>query len=139
VIVTAYADHPRAGSLDPAALLAVAADEGARGILIDTADKTGPGLIELVSRMTLASWTNAARARGLLVALAGRLSADDLAVTRRAGADVAGVRGAACEGGRGGQVERRLVERLRACCEAPIEEIRPAPAASAGRRAGVQR
>ena len=36
--------------------------------------------------------------------LAGKLAADDLPFVRDTGADVAGVRGAACEGGRTGRV-----------------------------------
>ena len=38
------------------------------------------------------------------MALAGKLMTDDLAFVRDAGADIAGVRGAACEGGRIGRV-----------------------------------
>ena len=52
------------------------------------------------------------------VALAGRLRRTDLAIARDAGADIAGVRGAACEGGRTGTVTsarvRELVDLVRA-------------------------
>ena len=42
--------------------------------------------------------------------MAGKLTADDLGFVRNAGADIAGVRGAACEGGRTGRV---TVEKVR--------------------------
>jgi uncharacterized protein (UPF0264 family) len=52
----------------------------------------------------------------LLVALAGKLTADDLAFVRDAGADIAGVRGAACDGGRTGRVSSDKVALLRELC-----------------------
>jgi uncharacterized protein (UPF0264 family) len=53
---------------------------------------------------------------GLFVALAGKLSADDLAFVRDAGADIAGVRGAACQGGRAGSILPDKVRLLREMC-----------------------
>jgi (5-formylfuran-3-yl)methyl phosphate synthase len=54
----------------------------------------------------------AARAAGRLVALAGSLDGD--AIARLAGlADVVGVRGAACRGGRSGEVDAGRVAELR--------------------------
>ena len=90
---------------------------GAAGVLLDTADKSGPGLRALVAPRTLAAWVTSAHEAGLLVALAGQLTADDLAFVREAGADIAGVRGAACHGGRTGRVEADRVRRLRTLCE----------------------
>jgi uncharacterized protein (UPF0264 family) len=53
-----------------------------------------------------------ARSAGLLLAIAGSL--DLAALDRVAGiADVVGVRGAACRGGREGSVDAELVRRLR--------------------------
>jgi hypothetical protein len=46
------------------------------------------------------------------VALAGKLQADDLAFVRDAGADIAGVRGAACDGARTGRVSAEKVRQL---------------------------
>src|SRR5947209_4261654 len=54
-----------------------------------------------------------AHAAGLFVALAGKLTADDLPFVRNAGADIAGVRGAACDGGRTGRVAADRVDLLR--------------------------
>ncbi len=113
VIVVAYADAERAASLSPTAMIDVAARAGARGVLLDTADKRGPGLRALVPRGALAAWVTHAHDRRLLVALAGKLSADDLAFVCDAGADIAGVRGAACDGGRTGRVSADRVRDLR--------------------------
>lgn len=111
VIAVAYADADRALSLAPSALVDVAAAAGAVGLLLDTADKSGPGLRRLVAPDALVAWVARAHGAGLLVALAGQLTADDLSFVHDAGADIAGVRGAACDGGRTGRV---TVERVRA-------------------------
>jgi uncharacterized protein (UPF0264 family) len=69
-----------------------------------------------VAPAALAAWVARAHAAGLLTALAGKLTGDDLALAREAGADVAGVRGAACAGGRTGRVSADKVRRLSALC-----------------------
>ena len=116
IIAVAYADADRVASLATAALVDVAARAGATGVLLDTADKTGPGLRGLVAPADLAAWVDVAHDAGLLVAMAGKLTADDLAFVRDAGADIAGVRGAACEGGRTGCVSADRVAVLRSLC-----------------------
>ena len=111
VIAVAYADHDRAEAPSPADVLAVAAHAGIAGVLLDTADKHASGLTDLVAPQALASWIDAAQRAGLLTAVAGKLTAADLTRVRDAGADVAGVRGAACDGGREGRIS---VEKVRA-------------------------
>jgi uncharacterized protein (UPF0264 family) len=115
VVAVGYADDP--AGVTPAALVAIAARAGARGILFDTADKRGPGLRALVDADTLAAWVGCGHDHGLFVALAGKLTAADLPFVRDAGADVAGVRGAACEGSRTARISsekvRHLIEVLR--------------------------
>src|SRR5205807_10555703 len=56
----------------------------------------------------------AARAAGLIAALAGGRSGPGCAPARAVGADLVGVRGAACVGGRTGRVTRPRVATLRA-------------------------
>ena len=116
VVAVGYADADRARSLAPAVLVDVAARSGAQGILIDTADKHEPGLCELVAPDTLAAWVKQAHGVRLLVALAGQLTADDLPFLRNIGADIVGVRGAACDGGRTGRVNADRVRALHALC-----------------------
>ena len=112
VVGVAYADAHRVASLPPGALASIAADAGAVGVLIDTADKDGPGVRDLLTQQALREWITNAHNAGLLAAVAGKLRADDLTFVREAGADIAGVRGAACEGGRTGHVTADLVRAL---------------------------
>jgi uncharacterized protein (UPF0264 family) len=114
VVAVAYADAAGAGSLTPAALLEVAAHVEAHGLLLDTADKSGPGLCALLSPPVLARLAAEAHAAGMFIAMAGKLEANDLLVLRDAGADIVGVRGAACVGGRAGVTSAERVRRLRA-------------------------
>lgn len=114
VVAVAYADAARVSSIAFEDLLAVASLGGAEGVLVDTANKRGPGLRQLVTPATLSRWVAAAHDAGLFIAAAGRLTADDLAFVRDSGADIAGVRGAACEGGRTGRVSTGKVRLLAA-------------------------
>jgi uncharacterized protein (UPF0264 family) len=123
VIAVRYADADCAASLAPDTLVKLAA-RGAQGVLLDTADKSGPGLRRLVAPDTLAAWVAVAHDAGLLVALAGKLTSDDLAFVRDAGADIAGVRGAACDGGRTGRVAADRVRLLRSLCAPAGRELR---------------
>ncbi|MFL5576103.1 MAG: (5-formylfuran-3-yl)methyl phosphate synthase, partial [Gemmatimonadaceae bacterium] len=134
VILVAYADASRVGALPPAELMRVASGAGARGVLLDTARKNGPSLLALLDHDALRRWVADARAAGLLVALAGKLAPADLPTVRELGADVAGVRGAACEGGRAGTVSAARVRELRALLDAPLDaplDTRPGAALSA--------
>ena len=113
VVAVMYADAQSGAGLASYALVEVAARTGAKGVLLDTADKHGPGLRDLVAPHALAAWVAVAHDAGMLVALAGKLTADDLSFVRDAGADIAGVRGAACDGGRTGRIVADKVRRLR--------------------------
>jgi len=64
----------------------------------------------------------------LFAALAGGLSGPEFALARALGADVVGVRGAACVGGRLGRVSRTRVALLRASADAA-----PTPRVPVGR------
>ena len=113
-------------------MFSAAAGAGCRGLLVDTFDKLGPGVFGLVDRATIRRWVVHARAVGLPLGLAGKLSLDDVALAASLGADVVGVRSVACmagglgraEGDRLGIVERdrvrRAVERFQA---APRGEV----------------
>jgi uncharacterized protein (UPF0264 family) len=123
----AYADSDTTMSL---ALLDMASEAGAIGVLLDTANKAGPGLRGLVPDAAVTAWVAAAHDRGLLAAVAGKLTADDLPFVRDAGADIAGVRSAACTGGRNGVVHAERVRLLRRACRsetAPAGHRRIAP------------
>jgi uncharacterized protein (UPF0264 family) len=112
VVAVAYADTGGTTSVEPTSLMDVAARAGATGVLLDTERKDGPGLLHLVSTVALESWVTRAHAAGLIVALAGKLSAENLPVICDTGADIVGVRGAACEQGRSSGVAEVNVRRL---------------------------
>jgi uncharacterized protein (UPF0264 family) len=113
VVLAAYADRTDVALVE---LAAVAAEAGADGVLLDTAAK-GRSLLDLVSVDALTAFVAAGHARGLFVALAGSLRADDLPRVAALGADVAGVRGAACDGGRSGALSPERVRALRLAAE----------------------
>ena len=126
VIAVAYVDAARVAALAPGAVVACAREAGAHGVLLDTAAKDGPGLLDGMPRDALAAWIVEARQAGLLVALAGRLTLGALPIVRTLGADVVGVRGAACEGGRTGRVSAARVRALRemlVLSSAPAERL----------------
>ena len=112
VVAVAYADAALTGALAPDAVLDAAVRAGAAGVLLDTADKSAPGLCALWPAATLTEWVRTGHARGLLVAVAGKLTAADIAGVRESGADLAGVRGAACSGGRTTAIQSAKVRML---------------------------
>ena len=112
VVAAAYADAERVAHapLAPELLPRVAHAAGVEMCMVDTAVKDGRGLFEWLSPASLVA---EAHALGLEVALAGALSASDLPAVRDTGADIAGVRSAACVGGRSGQLDGALVAAMR--------------------------
>jgi uncharacterized protein (UPF0264 family) len=121
VVAAAYADARRIAHapLAPELLPHVARAAGIGVCLLDTAVKDGRGLLEWLSADELTSLVAAAHATGLQVGLAGALRAEDLPVVRAAGADIAGVRSAACSNGqRSGPLDAARVRALRAACAA---------------------
>ena len=113
VVAVAYADAASTGSAHPVDVIGAAARAGARGVLIDTADKRGPALTALVPDRDLTAWICSAHREALQVAIAGKLTAADIESLLQCGADIVGVRSAACEGGRIGTVSSRNVHALR--------------------------
>lgn len=120
LIMVGYADWDRVGAPRPDVVLEVAAAVSAAGVLLDTAIKDAT-LFELIPQDHVATWAATAHAAGLLVALAGSLRGADLPAAREAGADIVGVRGAACDGGRTGRVSVARVAALSdLACGAPV-------------------
>ena len=120
VIAAAYADAERVpdGPLPPRAVVAAARRAGVGGCLLDTAIKDGRGLFEWLTPEALAALVAEGHAEGLEMALAGALRAEDLSTVRATGADIAGVRSAACrDGRRTAPLDAERIGRLRAVCE----------------------
>lgn len=121
VIAAAYADAERVpgGPLPPGAVVAAARRAGVGGCLLDTAIKDGRGLFEWLTPESLEALVAEGHAAGLEVALAGALRAEDLSTVRATGADIAGVRSAACrDGRRTAPLDAERIGRLRAICQA---------------------
>jgi uncharacterized protein (UPF0264 family) len=114
VIAVAYADYVAAGAPAPETVMRLAADTGADGVLLDTWGKDGRDLFHHLAEPALRAWIEQARAAGLLVALAGSLSIEGVRAVAELPADIVGVRGAACIGGRAGAVSEGLVAGLKA-------------------------
>ena len=113
VVGVAYADAPRVGGLPPASLPAVAREAGAHGVMLDTGVKDGTSTFAALGVAGVTAFLAEARALGLMTALAGALGEDDLMHASGMGADLVGVRGSACDGGRGGRVSAVRVRALR--------------------------
>jgi uncharacterized protein (UPF0264 family) len=119
VVAAAYADARRVAHrpLAPELLPQVARAAGVGVCLLDTAVKDGRGLLDWLDPDALTSLVADAHDAGLEIALAGALRAEDLPVVQATGADIAGVRSAACHGGRrSGPLDAARVRALRAAC-----------------------
>jgi uncharacterized protein (UPF0264 family) len=112
VVAVAYADAVRVDSVSPDRVIEAAERARAVGVLLDTARKDGGALFDLMDQVRVGRWVRLAHEAALTVALAGSLTAADLASARALGADIAGVRGAACEGGRVGRISHERVAAL---------------------------
>jgi uncharacterized protein (UPF0264 family) len=108
----AYADSDAAESPPIAEVVELAASCNCRWLLVDTYDKTGQALTELIDDAALAGAFHAARRRGCRTVAAGRLRAAALAALPLESIDMIGVRSAACSGDRNGDVSAADVARL---------------------------
>jgi (5-formylfuran-3-yl)methyl phosphate synthase len=113
IIAVAYADARIAGSGSPQVIQAAAVQAGCAGVLLDTWQKTGGDLFKWIGVSELAGWISEARRHRLLTAVAGSLGEPQMGRVLSSAPDIVGVRGAACVGGRDGQVERQRVAALR--------------------------
>ncbi len=96
VVVAGYGDYQRANSIEPQLVVHAAFVAKADLAMLDTAVKDGKNLFDFQSSEQLKVFVDLAHQRGLGVALAGALRAQDLPVICKLGADFAGLRGAVC-------------------------------------------
>jgi uncharacterized protein (UPF0264 family) len=114
VVAVGYADFERAGTLDPGCLPKVAASAGAKGLLLDTAIKDGRTLLDFWDPMKLRRFGERVHAAGLLFGVAGSLREEDMPAVLDSGAEVVGLRTAACrDNQRNGPLDPVRVRRLR--------------------------
>lgn len=96
VVVSGYADAERINTVDPLLVPKIAHDAQADIAMIDTAIKDGKSLFTFLTKPKLQCFVDEAHEYGLKAALAGSLQKEDLPAVYALGADVAGVRSAAC-------------------------------------------
>src|SRR6185437_11321190 len=108
LVLAAYADES-GDSCHLHEVVALAAACGAAGVLVDTLGKDGRALFDLVDAGDVSAWVAAVHAAGLFAALAGSLGAEHVPIARECGADIMGVRGTACDGGRDGCISAARV------------------------------
>ena len=130
VVAVTYADRGPA-CLTMSALRRAAATGGARGLLLDTANKAGAGVRGYLDTASLATWIAETHDAGLFAAVAGKLTLEDIPIVRACHADIAGVRGAACTGGRSGRVDVTRVQALHRASRLPNVRTFQAPVGSA--------
>lgn len=112
-VAVAYADAERAGAPAVREVLEAAIEGDCRAFLIDTYDKTGGRLVDLIPETELRSIVAHAHAHQLAVAIAGRVSIADLPHLLPCEPDVIAVRGAACASGlREGEISQTAVAAL---------------------------
>jgi uncharacterized protein (UPF0264 family) len=73
---------------------------GFYGVMLDTADKNGKGLVDYLAEDKLRGFLQSAKALGLITGLAGSLKLEDIPALASLGPDYLGFRGALCDGGR---------------------------------------
>jgi uncharacterized protein (UPF0264 family) len=96
VVASGYADAARISTVDPLLVPEIARKAKADIAMIDTAIKDGKGLFAFLTQQQLRIFVEATHGYGLKAALAGSLKKEDLPVVHALGADVVGLRGAAC-------------------------------------------
>ncbi len=114
VVITGYADAKKIGSINPLMVPKIASKAQADVAMIDTAIKDGSSLFNYLNEQQLSNFVNEANKFKLITALAGSLKKEELAKVYSLGADIAGVRGAACTFGDRikGQITRERVSEI---------------------------
>ncbi|MDB5339137.1 MAG: hypothetical protein JWN70_4756 [Planctomycetaceae bacterium] len=117
-VAVAYADWEAAEAPSPSEVIAEALGAGCRGVLFDTYEKDGRGLLDWITTETLQLAAQQLHERGLFLALAGSLKLDDLAELKTVPADIIAIRGAACAGGlRTDSIHEQAVREFRTALE----------------------
>lgn len=114
VVATGYADAQRAQSIDPLLVPQAAFEAKVDAAMIDTAVKDGKSLFDLLTIEKLQEFVDLAHKHSLAAALAGSLRKEDLPKIYFLGADIAGLRGAACTNSNRitGQITKEKVNEL---------------------------
>ena len=114
VAVAGYADAERIGAIDPCLIPEIAHKAQVEVAMLDTSVKDGKNLFDHLTIEQLKKFVDSAHGFGLAAALAGSLKKQDLPVVYSLGADIVGLRGAACTNSNRvtGQITKKLVYEL---------------------------
>jgi uncharacterized protein (UPF0264 family) len=96
IVATGYADASRVGSVNPMLIPAIAHEACADLAMVDTLVKDGKSLFDYLTVNQVKQFVDDAHYYGLKAALAGSLKKEDLLLIQSLGADIVGLRGAAC-------------------------------------------
>jgi uncharacterized protein (UPF0264 family) len=99
VAAAGFADAERVGSIIPSLIPKIAREANADLAMLDTALKDGKNLLDFLDRTQLEFFVDESHRLGLKAALAGSIRKENLQQLCALGADVIGVRGAACTHG----------------------------------------
>jgi (5-formylfuran-3-yl)methyl phosphate synthase len=99
VVLAGYADYHRAATLDPFLLPQVARNAGCDVVMVDTFIKDGKGLFDFMDEASCKRFIDEGHRQGLDVALAGSIKLPEIPTLKHIGADIVGIRGAACSHG----------------------------------------
>lgn len=114
VVAAGYADAEKINAINPLLLPEIAKQAKIDVVMIDTYAKQGKNLFDNLTVTQVKTFVDCAHSLGLEVALAGSLRKQDLPSVYNLGADIAGLRGAACSRGNrvSGEITRELVSDL---------------------------
>ena len=115
IVATGYADAKKVGTLDPSLIPEIAYQSKIDIAMLDTATKDGTNLFSHQNDKQLKTFVDSSHSYGLQVALAGALRKQDLRSVYALGADIVGLRGAACTSSdrNNGYIARKLVAELK--------------------------
>jgi (5-formylfuran-3-yl)methyl phosphate synthase len=126
LVVVAFADLQDADALSMREVAGLAIGAPARGLLVDTAHKDSGSLFDFAAFEELRDLRALLAMAQLSFAIAGCLTERHLPLAIRTGADIVGVRGAACDGGRTARVSAQAVARLVQALDREIPVVAPA-------------
>ena len=112
VVISAYSDYVRLGSISPFDMAPLVAKAGSDLAMIDTGIKDGKSTFDFMDEATLTRFTWKNHDLGIGTAIAGALKMEDIPVLKRINPDIIGVRGMVCGGDRNASIREDLVQKL---------------------------
>jgi uncharacterized protein (UPF0264 family) len=109
VVIAAYSDYKRMGTISPYEMAPIAAELGADVAMVDTGIKDSKSTLEFMNEADLSSFTARNADLRLKTAVAGSLRFEDITVLKRINPDIIGVRGMVCGGDRNATIKEELI------------------------------